>query len=303
MKNQPLEKSEFEISFCPLIIGTMRLGEWGANLSTNELEKFIDECLDLGLNDFDHADIYGHYTEEERFGKVIKHRPDLKSKIQITTKCGIKLITPNRPNHKIKSYDSTTKHIIWSAENSLKQLGVDCLDVLLIHRPDYLMSPHEIAEAFEKLKKEGKVKAFGVSNFTPSQFDLLNSYTPLITNQVEISILHRNAFEDGTLDQCMKHGIVPTAWSPFGGGSIFSKDTSEEVQKIKKVLTELGETHNASADQILLAFLRKHPSGIIPILGTTKIDRIKTAKEALAINLTHEEWYQLWEAAIGQEVA
>ena len=136
-------------------------------MSTNELEKFIDACIDLGFNDFDHADIYGHYTEEERFGRVIKRRPDLKYKIQITTKCGIRLETPNRPSHQIKSYDSTADHLIWSAENSLTQLGVDCLDIMLIHRPDVLMNPHEIAEAFEKLRSAGKVKTFGVSNFTP----------------------------------------------------------------------------------------------------------------------------------------
>ncbi len=286
-----------------MIIGTMRLGEWGSNLSTEELEKFIDACVDLGFTDFDHADIYGHYTEEGRFGRVIKRRPDLKSKIQITTKCGIKLVTPNRPEHSLKSYDSTKDHIIWSAENSIKELGVDQLDVLLIHRPDYLMNPHEIAEAFSLLKNSGKVKGFGVSNFTSSQFELLHSFTPLITNQLEISLLHRNAFEDGTLDQCQRLGIIPTAWSPFGGGVIFSEKSTPELQKIKKVAAELGQKLDASLDQILIAFLLKHPAGILPILGSTKIDRIRAMKNALNIELSHEDWYRLWEAAIGEEVA
>ncbi len=286
-----------------MIIGTMRLGEWGSNLSTEELEKFIDACVDLGFTDFDHADIYGHYTEEGRFGRVIKRRPDLKSKIQITTKCCIKLVTPNRPEHSLKSYDSTKDHIIWSAENSIKELGVDQLDVLLIHRPDYLMNPHEIAEAFSLLKDSGKVKAFGVSNFTASQFELLHSFTPLITNQLEISLLHRNAFEDGTLDQCQRLGITPTAWSPFGGGVIFSEKSSPELQKIKKVAADIGQNLDASLDQILIAFLLKHPAGILPILGSTKIDRIRAMKNALNIELSHEDWYRLWEAAIGEEVA
>ena len=292
-----------DLQLSPIIIGTMRLGDWGSNLSTDELEKFIDACLDMGLKDFDHADIYGHYTEEERFGRVVKRRPDLKSKIQITTKCGIRIVTPNRPDHHLKSYDSTAKHIIWSAENSLSQLGVDHLDLFLIHRPDYLMNPHEIAEAFEQLKQAGKVKAFGVSNFTPSQFELLNSFTPLFTNQVEISLLHRNAFEDGTLDQCMRLGITPTAWSPFGGGRIFSSELPDELVPVRKVLQDLGEQHNVSVDQILLAFLLKHPAGIVPIMGSSKIARIQSAKAALDISLSHEEWYRLWEAAIGKEVA
>ncbi|MEL6863038.1 MAG: aldo/keto reductase [Bacteroidota bacterium] len=303
MQNQLSKKYNSDIAFSPIIIGTMRLGNWGSNLSTDELEKFIDACLELGFKDFDHADIYGHYTEEERFGQVIKRRPDLKSKIQITTKCGIRIVTPNRPQHHIKSYDATAEHIIWSAENSLKQLGVDCLDVMLIHRPDYLMDPHEVAEAFHQLENDGKVKAFGVSNFSPSQFETLNSFFPLLTNQVEISLLHRNAFEDGTLDQCLRLGIRPTAWSPFGGGRIFTDTTSPEIQKIKAVIDQLGETHKASSDQILLAFLRKHPSGILPIIGSSKITRIQSAHQALDIKLSHEEWYRLWEAAIGEEVA
>jgi len=297
------DKDSNTIQFSPLIIGTMRLGDWGVNMDTDELEHFIDACLDLGLNDFDHADIYGHYTEEERFGRVIKRRSDLKSKIQVTTKCGIQLTTPNRPDFSIKSYNSTKKHIIWSAENSLKQLGLDCLDLLLIHRPDYLMNPHEIAEAFEILKKEGKVKTFGASNFTVSQFDLLNSLTPLVTHQIEVSILHLDAFTDGTLDQCMKLGIRPTAWSPFGGGVIFTDSEDESALAIHKVLKVLKEKYSAQADQVLLAFVLKHPSGIITVMGTSKIERIEAAQKALEIDLSHEDWYKLHEAATGKEVA
>ncbi len=292
-----------KIDFSPLIIGTMRLGDWGSKLSTSALETFIDACVDLGFKDFDHADIYGHYTEEERFGRVLKRRPDLKSKIQITTKCGIRLITANRPDHQLKSYDTSKEHLIWSAENSLKELGVEVLDLFLIHRPDHLMDPHEIAEAFASLKAAGKVKAFGVSNFTFSQFELLNSFTPLVTNQLEISLLHRSAFDDGTLDQCLRHGIRPTAWSPFGGGAMFSDENSPEIQRIKKMATTLGEKHNATLDQILIAFLLRHPSKIIPIYGSTKVGRIKAIRGALDIDLSREDWYQLWEAARGTEVA
>ena len=290
------------IEFSPLIIGTMRLGAWGVSMETDELERLIDECIDLGLKDFDHADIYGHYTEEGNFGKVIKRRPDLKSKIQITTKCGILLITPNRPTNKIQSYNSTKAHIISSAENSLQELGVDHLDVLLLHRPDFLMDPHDVAEAFELLVRDGKVRNFGVSNFTPSQFEMLHQFTSLVTNQVEISTMHRNAFQDGTLDQCLRLGIVPIAWSPFGGGNVFSKTEDPDIIRIQNTASELAEKHEASMDQILLAWLFKHPAGIIPVLGTSKISRIKTALEASNIKMTHQEWYQLWEAAVGEQV-
>ena len=184
----------------------------------------------------------------------------------------------------------------------MQELGVDQLDLLLIHRPDFLMNPHEIAEAFTRLKKEGKVKTFGVSNFTPSQFEMLNSFFPLVTNQVEISLLHRNAFQDGTLDQCLRLGITPTAWSPFGGGEIFSKSEKPEIIRIQKTAKELAKKYNASIDQILLAWILKHPAGIIPVLGSTKIARIKTALAALPMKITHEEWYELWEAAVGNEV-
>jgi predicted oxidoreductase len=296
-------KSKEKIQFSPYIVGAMRLGEWGVKMSSQELEKFIDGCLDLGLKDFDHADIYGHYTEEVKLGEVIKRRPDLKSKIQITTKCGIKLITPNRPNHTIKSYDSTREHIIQSAENSLKALSIEAIDLLLIHRPDYLMDASEIAAAFSDLKEAGKVKHFGVSNFTPSQFELLSSFTPLVTNQLEISVLHRNAFEDGTLDQCQKYNIQPTAWSPLGGGALFGVTADESIIRIQKVLAELGEKHQASPDQLLYAWLLKHPAKIVPVLGTTKLERVKAAIEAREMVLSHEDWYTIWEAAIGEEVA
>ena len=297
-----MQKTDSSIEFSPIIVGAMRLGVWGVDMSTDQLEKYIDQCLELGLQDFDHADIYGHYTEEGRFGQVIRRRPDLKSKIRLTTKCGIKMLSDNRPSHKIKSYDSGKTHIIASAENSLKELGVDCMDLYLIHRPDYLMDPAEIAEAVENLKKAGKIKHFGVSNFTPSQFDLLNSYTPLATNQIELSLLHLNALDDGILDQCKKHNISPTAWSPFGGGSIFSDKEDSRVQRIRKTASKLGETHGASIDQILLAWLFRHPSGIVPIVGSSKIERIKSAAEAAQIQLSREEWYELLEASRGEEV-
>lgn len=292
-----------EIKFSPLIIGTMRWGTWGANLSTDQIEHLIDQCLDLGLKDFDHADIYGHYTEEENFGRVIKRRPDLKSKIQITTKYGIKLTSDNHPSHHIKSYDSSKAHLLQSIDNSLQALGVDHLDVLLLHRPDLLMDPHEIAEGFTQLQQAGKVRSFGVSNFTPDQFNLLNDHIPLITNQIELSLLHLDGFQDGTLVQCQRLGISPTVWSPFGGGRIFQADGDAQVMRIRKAASSIMEKYKATLDQILLAWLLKHPAGIVPVLGSSKSARIAAAMEATNIQLSHEEWYSLLEASTGNEVA
>ncbi|WP_411028957.1 aldo/keto reductase family oxidoreductase [Spongiimicrobium sp. 3-5] len=286
----------------PYIIGTMRLGSWGNKLSTKAYEKFIEQSLDLGLMDFDHADIYGDYTTEGDFGAVLKNRSDLRQKMRIITKCGIKMMAPQRPDHKLKSYDLSKGHILDSVENSLKNLHTDYIDLLLLHRPDYLLNPHEIAETFEKLKKEGKVKHFGVSNFTTSQFNLLNTFTPLVTNQIEVSVLHRNAFADGTLDQCLQLNTIPMAWSPLGGGSLFQKSDKSNVKAIQKTLGQLADKYNLAIDQMLYVWLRKHPSGIIPVLGTSKIERIEAACEALKTTITHEEWYMLWQAAIGKEI-
>ena len=176
------------------IVGTMRLGKWGVNMSSFEIEKFIEGCLENELLDFDHADIYGSYSTEADFGAVLKIRSDLRDKIRITTKCGIKMVSENRPKHEIKSYDLTKKHIKISVENSLKALQRDYIDTLLLHRPDFLIDPHDIADAFTELKKEGKVNHFGVSNFSTSQFDLLHTIFPLKTHQVEISLLNRERY-------------------------------------------------------------------------------------------------------------
>ncbi|MEM6966210.1 MAG: aldo/keto reductase [Bacteroidota bacterium] len=290
------------ITFSPLIVGCMRLGTWGVNMTTKALEAFVEECLALGLNDFDHADIYGHYTTEEAFGKLLKLRPELRSKIQITTKCGIRLTSENRPAHTINSYDSSKDHIITSAENSLRFLATDYLDVLLIHRPDFLMNPHEIAEAFEQLKSAGKVKHFGVSNFTKDQFDLLNSLIPLVTNQIEISITHLNAFTDGTLLQCQQHNIAPTAWSPLGGGAVFGQSEDEKIQRIQEMGHTLAEKYEVDLDEILMVWLLKHPAGIIPVIGTSKIKRVQSALNATKIEMSKEDWYRLWKASTGREI-
>ena len=289
--------------FSPLIFGTMKWGIWGAQLNMQQILANMERSIELGITTFDHADIYGHYTTEEAFGKALKLSPSLRSKMQLISKCGIKLITPNRPSYKIHSYDTSKTHILESVDNSLRALHTDYLDLLLIHRPSPLMHPDEIAEAFKTLKDAGKVKQFGVSNFTPSQLDMLRSRTKLICNQIEASALHLSPFLDGTLDQCLQHDLVPMAWGPLGSGKLFHQLDNERVQRLRMVAAKLGTRYGRKTiDQVLIAWLLKHPAGIIPVLGTSKIIRLEAAVEAMNIEMTREEWFEIWTASTGEDV-
>ena len=291
-----------------IVAGVMSWGAWGKKLGPQEMNRLMHECIDTGITSFDHADIYGHYTTEADFGKALALSPELREKIELITKCGIKLVTPNRPSHQIKSYDTSKKHIITSVESSLKNLQTEYIELLLIHRPDPLLNPYEVAEAFAQLREQGKVKFFGVSNFTPTQLDALDAYMlfeeEIVTNQIEASLLHLEPFQDGTLDQCVMMGFSPMIWSPLGGGNLFqtpSEDSS--VQRIQNIADELSQKYNASLDQLALAWLLAHPTNMLPIIGSANIDRIRTAWNSLSIELEREDWFKLLEAATGQAVA
>jgi predicted oxidoreductase len=281
----------------------MKWGQWGSKFSTAAYLQMIEECLAMGVTTFDHADIYGDYTTEEEFGNALKENPSLRQQMQIITKCGIRRLTPNRPEHKFNYYDTRKHHIITSVENSLKNFHTDYIDILLIHRPDPLMHPAEIAEAFEALKEDGKVLHFGVSNFTISQTAMMHSQFEVEFNQVEISILKMELMHSGELDQCIELGITPMAWSPLGGGNIFAHATEDErILRIVSAAAILAEKHAVGPDQILLNWLLMHPSGIIPVLGTSKIERVQKALEATQIKMSREEWFMLWRAGTGHEV-
>ena len=283
------------------VVGCMRWGIWGENFNTKQYEQIIDQCLGIGLNEFDHADIYGHYTTEGDFGNALKGNSSLRNKLKLITKCGINMITPNRPSHNIKSYDTSEAHIIKSVEQSLKNFNTDYIDTLLIHRPDILINVQEVASTITSLKKSGKIKSFGVSNFTTSQVSLLHKYIPVEFHQVEISVTHLNSFEDGVLDQCQIENIKPQSWSPMGNGLF--KDKNERTLQILLVAEELAKNYQCSINQIILAFLYLHPSNITPVIGTTKFERIVEAKEAMEISLKSEDFYKLWSASTGKEVA
>ncbi len=284
------------------IAGCMRWGKWGANYSTAEYRKMIDACLQHGITSFDHADIYGDYTTEEEFGNALKQAPALRLQMQLISKCGIQMLNENRPHHQIKSYNTSAKHIIQSTERSLKNFGTDYLDILFIHRPDPLLNPTEVAEAITILKEQGKIKQFGVSNFLPHQTEALRKYISIDYNQVEISIIHLTSFIDGTLDNCLQHKIIPMAWSPLGGG-MFTDESHPRFRSITATAFELAEKYHTGVNQILIAFLLMHPSGIIPVVGTTKVDRLLQAKEANNIHLSREDWFKLWIASTGEDVA
>ena len=284
-----------------LTLGVWRMAEW--QMSIPEIQAWIEGCLELGITTFDHADIYGDYTCEGLFGAVLKAAPALRDRMQLISKCGIKLMSPNRPAHTLKHYDTSRAHILASVDHSLQQLHTDCLDVLLLHRPDPLMNADDVAEAFTTLKQAGKVLHFGVSNFTPSQFELLASRLdfPLVTNQIELSVMQRDAFENGVLDQCQRLRIAPMAWSPLGGGELFYGKTPDTI-RLRNALNSIAQDHDAGLDQVALAWLLVHPAQIIPILGTRNLDRIRSAAGSTALNLTREEWFAIWIAATGRNV-
>ncbi|HLA42264.1 MAG TPA: aldo/keto reductase [Aggregatilineales bacterium] len=289
------------LEFSRLAAGLWRLNEW--KMSSRDLLNWIDACLDTGITTFDHADIYGGYTCETLFGNALALNAALRDDIEIVTKCGIKLVSERRPEHSVKSYDTSRQHIIQSVENSLEALQTDYIDLLLIHRPDPMMNADEIAEAFTQLWEDGKVLYFGVSNFTNTQFSLIDSRLSefdLVTNQIEFSVMHTAPLYDGTLDWCQMLGIPPMIWSPLGGGRLF--DDSEQARRVRAALQQVGDELGASFDQVALAWIMMHPARPIPVTGTGKIERIRAAVAAENLDMTREQWFAILEASEGHPV-
>ena len=286
------------MTFSPIIIGTMRWGIWGANHSVKNVQHLIEISLEEDLFTFDHADIYGNYTTEKLFGDAFSAMKINREEVQFISKCGIEMPGENR-NYRIKSYNYSKEHIIKSVEKSLENLQSDYLDVLLLHRPSPLMNPREIAETFDELREQKKVRHFGVSNFTPSQFELINDAFPIITNQMEISLNKTDAFYNGTLDQMLLKKLRPMAWSVMG--NYFTQPSAQNM-RIKTVLDELCIKYGAKESQILLAFLLLHPARILTVIGTSKAQTIKDLKKSLDVKLEREDWFRLLQASEGKEV-
>jgi len=285
-------------SISKIIAGTMNWGIWDKKLTTQEMANLILVCHENKITTFDHADIYGGYTTESDFGKAFKESKIARSNVQFVSKCGIQYVTENRQN-RIKHYDYSKEYIIWSAENSLENLQTDYLDVYLLHRPSPLMQADEIAEAIEKLKKDGKILNFGLSNFTPSQTDLIQQKTKVSYNQIQFSATHFEPMLDGSLDHMQVHNIRPMAWNPLG--TIFREDT-EQTRRLKMLLAKLVEKYHFGADIILLAWIMQHPSRVIPVAGTVNVARIQQLKKAAELLLDKEDWFEIWTESMGSKV-
>lgn len=268
------------------------------NLSVRELTAHVHAGLESGLSTQDNAAIYGDGQAETLLGAVLAAEPGLRDRLEIITKCSV-----STWGSSLYHYDTSREHILSSVEHSLHELRTDRIDLLLIHRPDPLMDADEVAEAFTQLRVSGKVLYFGVSNFAPSQFALLSSRLafPLVTNEVQVSVLHHDAMLDGTLDQCQQLRIHPLAWSPLGGGRLFADST--EAGRVRAELAATGEALGGySVEQVALAWLLRHPAGILPIVGTLRREHLVSAVAAEGIALTREQWFRIWVARTGERL-
>ena len=282
----------------PIIAGAMNWGIWDKNLNTKEMDNIIHLCLENKITTFDHADIYGDYTTEADFGNALVSSKIDRTKIQLISKCGIQMVTKNR-NNTIKHYEYSKEYIIWSVENSLKNLATDYLDVLLLHRPSPLMQADEIAEAVGKLQSEGKIVDFGLSNFTASQTELIRQKTTVSFNQIQFSASHHEAMLDGSLDYMQTNSIRPMSWNPLG--SVFRED-NEQTRRMKKLLAQLVSKYGVGSDTILLSWILQHPAQVIPIAGTVNVARIQSLMKATELPLEKKDWFAIWSESMGKNV-
>jgi predicted oxidoreductase len=281
-----------------IIAGTMNWGKWGRNFNQTSIQQLIATCVTEGITTFDHADIYGGYTTEVAFGSAWAEMDIDRKEVQFISKCGIKYVCEER-DYRIKHYDYTKEHIIWSVENSLKNLQTEYIDVLLLHRPSPLMETEVVAEAVSELKRSGKILAFGLSNFTPSQTDLIKKYSSVSYNQIQFSATHLEPMLNGELDYMSLYNIQPMAWNPLG--SVYKEENSQTM-RLKELLQKLTVKYGVSDDLLLLAWVLKHPTKIQPVVGTTQMDRIKSLKQLHKFELELEDWFAIWTESIGTKI-
>lgn len=291
-------------TFSRLIYGTWRFLDDAATSNSADLLKRLHACLELGITTLDTAEIYGLYRVEEFIGQTLKLESGLREKFEIVTKCGIYVPCDFHPDRKVAFYNAEAARLVKSAEKSLRLLGTDYIDLFLVHRPDWLTSADETAAGLNKLIKEGKIRSAGVSNYNVHQFDLLNSRMdqPLVTNQIEFSLLHMDPIFDGTADQCQKHQIKPMAWSPLAQGKLMD-ETTPEGRRLKAKAAELSAKYgDATLDQLAYAWIMAHPSQPLPIIGTNKLERLIATAKSANLKLEREDWYGLWTAAKGHGI-
>ena len=313
---EPVTLGTSSIAASRISYGCWRIaGAWERAEVTPEREvigrRAIAAAYEAGITLFDNADVYCSGEGERIFGQVLKEISEMRDGVVIATKCGIRRQGDPQPESPYR-YDFSAGHIVWSCEQSLKRLGVDHIDVYLLHRPDYLCAPDEVANAFSRLKKAGKAREFGVSNFRPSQVAMLQKACPmlLIVNQVEISLAKLDCLHDGTLDQCLSEKLTPMAWSPLGGGRLGTNDPidlrdPDHARRIhlRETLDLIARERGSTRSAVALAWLLRHPAKILPILGSTDPKRIQEMAQAVDLELSREEWYRLLEAALGHRLA
>lgn len=286
-----------------LAYGCWRLADGGAAEAGREA---VRAALEAGYTVFDHADIYGQGACERIFGEVLAESPGLRDGLVLVSKCGIR--RADEPTGAPYRYDASRQHIVTSCEGSLRRLGVETMDVFLLHRPDPLMDPEEVASAFDGLRRAGKAREFGVSNFAPNQVEALQRACgfPLVVNQVEISLARWEPLVDGTLDQCLAEGITPMAWSPLAGGKL--GDGARRVLKSQEQygtealvgeLDAVAAARGAGRTAVALAWLLRHPAGMVPVVGSVNPERIRAAAKASEMTMSREEWYRLFTVARG----
>jgi len=289
------------LSLSRLAYGVWRLSE-AADTSAQAVAGRIQACLDQGITTFDHADIYGGYSCEALFGAALRAQPGLKARMEIVAKCDIMLLSDQRPSNRVKHYDTSAAHVQTSVERSLQNIGVDAIDLLLIHRPDPLMDHHALGACLDSLIQSGKVRAAGVSNFMPWDLDLLQSAMKnrLLTNQIEISLMQTRGFVDGQIAHAQRLGLPVMAWSPLGGGRLFGQDAA--ALRLRPALQRVASAQGVDETAVAIAWLLHHPARIIPVLGTNDPARIARMQDALRVTLDRQTWFELYSLANGAEV-
>jgi predicted oxidoreductase len=289
MKKVSLSDSGPKVS--EAIYGFWRWTDEGS-VTTSNIEKTINLCLELGINTFDHADVYGDFTIEEHFGKIIRNKSFKREDIVLFSKCGIR----NAENSSLKYYDTSRNHIIASIDGSLKRLQTDYLDIFLLHHSDFLTDPEETASALAEIVKSGKARHIGVANFTVFQHQLLASYLriPIVTNHIELNLMNTSAIEDGRIDFIKQCFSKPLAWAPLAGGKILNSKDDQAV-RLRAKLEETGKKYEANIEQTAVAWLMK--LGTLPIIGSLSESRIRNAASASDIQLNHQDWYEIYQVA------
>jgi len=282
-----------------IVYGMWRLGD-DENRAPSHVQAKVEACLAQGITTMDQADIYGDYGAEAVFGAALAQAPALRDQIEVVTKCDIVAPIGKFADRPVKHYDTSRAHIHAQVDASLSNMGLDRIDLLLIHRPDPFMDPHETGPALDALVASGKVSHIGVSNFRPWDWDLLQSAmaTPLVTNQIEMSLLANDAFTNGDLAHLQKLGVPPMAWSPLAGGTLFSGTSP----RLSAALRIVADAQGVAIDAVAVAWLLAHPAKILPVMGTNNLKRIAALSDALKVEMTRETWFALYEAANGNEV-